>query len=126
VELIIGNLLDNAIHYMDPGRPGEIAITAELSDGQTIFHIRDNGRGMATEDIPRAFESFRRVGKQDVPGEGMGLAYVKTSVRMLGGRVWCESVPGQGTMFSVSLPVRRTESPAMLPDRVQSHDDKTV
>jgi signal transduction histidine kinase len=125
VELIIGNLLDNAIKYLDPGRPGEIAITAESSDGQTIFHFRDNGRGMATEDIPRAFESFRRVGKQDVPGEGMGLAYVKTSVRMLGGRVWCESVPGQGTTFSVSLPVR-TESRVMLPDGVQSHGDKTV
>ncbi len=107
VEQIIGNLLDNAVKYLDPGRPGEIAITAELSDGQTIFHIRDNGRGMATEDIPRAFESFRRMGKQDVTGEGMGLAYVKTSVRMLGGRVWCESVPGQGTLFSFSLPLRR-------------------
>jgi signal transduction histidine kinase len=110
VELIIGNLLDNAVKYLDPGRPGEIAITAEPSDGQMIFHIRDNGRGMATEDIPRAFESFRRLGKQDVPGEGMGLAYVKTSVRMLGGRVWCESVPGQGTTFSFALPVRTARS----------------
>jgi PAS domain S-box-containing protein len=125
VELIIGNLLDNAVKYLDPGRAGDIAITAEPSDGQTIFHIHDNGRGMATEDIPRAFESFRRVGKQDVPGEGMGLAYVKTNVRMLGGRVWCESVPGRGTTFSVSLPVR-TERRAILPDGVQSHGDKTV
>ncbi len=125
VELIIGNLLDNAIKYLDPGRPGEIAITAEQSDGQALFHIHDNGRGMTTEDIPRAFESFRRVGRQDVPGEGMGLAYVKTNVRMLGGRVWCESVPGRGTTFSVSLPVR-AESRSTLPARVQSHEDKTV
>ncbi len=124
-ELIIGNLLDNAVKYLDPGRPGEIAITAEENDGQTILHFRDNGRGMATDDIPRAFESFRRVGKQDVPGEGMGLAYVKTSVRMLGGRVWCESEPGRGTTFSVSLPVR-AESRAMQPAGGQAHGDKTV
>jgi PAS domain S-box-containing protein len=107
MEKIFGSLLDNAIKYLDPVRPGEIAITADLSDGQTIFHVYDNGRGIAAEDIPRAFESFRRVGKQNVPGEGMGLAYVKTCVRMLGGRVWCESTPGQGTTFSFSLPLRR-------------------
>jgi signal transduction histidine kinase len=57
--------------------------------------------------IPRAFESFRRVGKRNVPGEGMGLAYVKTCVRVLGGSVWCESTPGQATTFSFSLPLRR-------------------
>jgi PAS domain S-box-containing protein len=110
VEQIIGNLLDNAIKYLDPARPGEIAITAELGDGQTILHIRDNGRGMVAEDIPRAFESFRRVGKQDIAGEGMGLAYVKTSVRALGGRIWCVSAPGKGTMFSFSLPLRAERS----------------
>jgi PAS domain S-box-containing protein len=110
VEQIIGNLLDNAIKYLDPARPGEIAITAEPGDGQTIFHIRDNGRGMVAEDIPRAFESFRRVGKQDISGEGMGLAYVKTSVRTLGGRIWCVSAPGKGTMFSFSLPLRAERS----------------
>ena len=110
VEQIIGNLLDNAIKYLDPARPGEIAITAEPGDGQTIFHIRDNGRGMVAEDIPRAFESFRRVGRQDIAGEGMGLAYVKTSVRALGGRIWCVSAPGKGTMFSFSLPLRAERS----------------
>jgi PAS domain S-box-containing protein len=110
LEQIIGNLLDNAVKYLDPGRPGEIAITADQSNGQTILHIRDNGRGMTAEDIPRAFESFRRVGRHDVPGEGMGLAYVKTNVRTLGGRVWCESTPGQGTTFSVSLPIRAGDS----------------
>lgn len=116
LEQIIGNLLDNAIKYLDRDRPGEISITAEQSDGQTIFHIQDNGRGMAAEDIPRSFESFRRLGKQDVPGEGMGLAYVKTSVRKLGGRVWCESTPGRGSTFSFSLPfTERVSSPGGVP-----------
>jgi PAS domain S-box-containing protein len=104
LEQIFGNLLDNAIKYLEPGRTGEIGVSAEHSDGEVVFHVRDNGRGMAKEDIPRAFEIFRRLGKQDVPGEGMGLAYVKTLIRSLGGRIWCESELGAGTAFSFTIP----------------------
>jgi PAS domain S-box-containing protein len=101
---IFGNLLDNAVKYLEPGRAGSIEIFAEREDGEVVFHVRDNGRGMAQEDIPRAFEIFRRVGQQDVPGEGMGLAYVKALVRRQGGRIWCVSEPGKGTTFSFTLP----------------------
>ena len=101
---IFGNLLDNAVKYLEPGRDGAIEVAAECGDGEVLFRIRDNGRGMASEDIPKAFEIFRRVGRQDVVGEGMGLAYVKTLVRLLGGRIWCESEPGRGTTFSFTLP----------------------
>lgn len=111
VEQIFANLLDNAIKYLDPARPGLIAVTAERSDGDFLFRISDNGRGMAQEDIPRAFEMFRRVGRQDVPGEGIGLAYVKTLVRLLGGRIWCDSEPGIGSTFSFSLPSIDTTRP---------------
>jgi len=104
LEQIFGNLLDNAVKYLDPGRRGVIDVTADRNDGELVFHVRDNGRGMEKEDIPRAFEIFRRVGRQDVPGEGMGLAYVKTLVRSLGGRIWCETEPGTGTTFSFTLP----------------------
>jgi signal transduction histidine kinase len=104
LEQIFGNLLDNAIKYLEPGRAGEIGISSERSDGEVVFHVRDNGRGMSREDIPRAFEIFRRVGKQDVPGEGMGLAYVKTLIRTLGGRIWCDSELGAGTTFSFTIP----------------------
>jgi signal transduction histidine kinase len=65
---------------------------------------------MTQEDIPRAFEMFRRVGRQDVPGEGIGLAYVRTLVRLLGGRIWCESEPGIGSTFNLSLPAGKTMS----------------
>jgi PAS domain S-box-containing protein len=103
MEQLFGNLLDNAVKYLDPGRPGEIAVTAEEREGKAVFHVRDNGRGMEQEDIPRAFEIFRRVGKQDMPGDGMGLAYVKALVRGMGGRIWCESEPGRGSVFSFSI-----------------------
>jgi signal transduction histidine kinase len=105
IERIFGNLLDNALKYLEPSRPGKIEIKAEQNAEEIIFTIRDNGRGIDTEDTKRVFELFRRAGKQDIPGEGMGLTYVKTLVKRLGGRIWCESELGVGTAFSFSLPV---------------------
>jgi signal transduction histidine kinase len=103
MEQIFGNLLDNAVKYLDPARPGAIAVTAENDGREIVVHVRDNGRGMAQEDIPKAFELFRRVGKQDMPGEGLGLAYVRALVRSMGGRIWCRSELGKGTTFSFSV-----------------------
>jgi PAS domain S-box-containing protein len=103
-EQIFSNLLDNALKYLEPSRPGKIEVTAEQNAGETTFTIRDNGRGIAKEDTQKVFELFRRVGRQDVPGEGMGLTYVNTLVRRLGGRIWCESEPGVGTAFSFTIP----------------------
>ena len=70
---IFGNLLSNAVNYLPPSRPGEVVITAERCPARTTFHVQDNGRGIAAADVAKVFEPFRRVGKQDVPGEGMGL-----------------------------------------------------
>ncbi len=103
MEQIMGNLLDNALKYLDPVREGKIAVTAERNGEEVVFHVADNGRGIAQEDMHKVFEIFRRAGKQDVPGEGMGLAYVKTLVRRLGGRIWCESEPGKGTTFNFTI-----------------------
>ncbi len=103
LEQIFGNLLDNAVKYLEPGRTGDIEISADADEESVVFHVRDNGRGMAQEDIPKAFEIFRRVGRQDVPGEGIGLAQVRTLVRLHGGRIWCESQLGVGTTFSFTI-----------------------
>ncbi len=100
----MSNILNNAIIYLEPGRTGEIEITGECNAHETIFRIHDNGRGIALEDMDKVFAPFRRAGKQDVPGEGMGLAYVQTLVRRHGGRIWCESEQGAGTTFSFTLP----------------------
>lgn len=118
LEQIFGNLLDNAIKYLDPGRPGRIVVGADHDGRDIVFHICDNGRGMASEDVPKAFDIFRRMGPQDVPGEGMGLAYVKTLLRLLGGRIWCESLAGVGTTFSFSVPAAPPE-----PEGLRDGDD---
>jgi PAS domain S-box-containing protein len=104
MEQIMGNLLDNALKYLDPERSGALAVVADLTDKEMIVQVKDNGRGIAKDDIPKIFEIFRRVGRQNVPGEGMGLAYVKALVRKLGGRIWCDSEPGKGTTISFSIP----------------------
>jgi len=103
MEQVMANLLDNAVKYLDPDRPGQIEITAERSYDETTFRIRDNGRGIAREDMDKVFVPFRRFGRQDVPGEGMGLSYVQALVRRHGGRIWCESEPGVGTTFSFTI-----------------------
>ncbi len=72
VEQIFGNLIDNAIKYLDRNRPGRIAVTGAVSDGLAVFQVADNGRGIDARDHGRVFELFRRSGAQDRPGEGSG------------------------------------------------------
>jgi signal transduction histidine kinase len=103
MEQVMANLLDNAVKYLDLDRPGQIEITAERSHNETTFRIRDSGRGIAKEDMDKVFAPFRRIGRQDVPGEGMGLPYVQALVRRHGGRIWCVSEPGVGTTFSFTI-----------------------
>lgn len=114
MQQILSNILNNAILYLEPGRPGRIEISSQSGPRETIFHIRDNGCGINQADMPKVFEPFRRAGKQDVPGEGMGLAYVQVLVRRHGGRIWCESQPGQGATFSFALPLQPPSAGAGL------------
>lgn len=103
MEQIMGNLLDNALKYLDQERTGELSLWTEDASSETVFHIRDNGRGIAEKDQARIFDIFQRAGKQEEPGEGMGLTYVKTLVKRHGGRIWCSSQPGNGSTFSFSI-----------------------
>ncbi len=103
MEQIIGNILTNAVNYLDPERPGRIEIGGERTSLETRFWIKDNGRGIAKEDGEKVFAPFRRAGKQDVVGEGMGLSYVRTMVRQHGGQIWFDSVPGVGTTFYYTI-----------------------
>ncbi len=105
LDQIIGNLLDNAIKYRAPDRPLQIvARTLAPRPGWVAIEIEDNGRGIAASDHERIFELFRRSGTQNTPGEGIGLAHVRTLVRNLGGDITVRSEFGVGTTFTVLLP----------------------
>jgi signal transduction histidine kinase len=107
VEQVFGNLIDNAVKYLDPARPGRIVIRGrEERDGYVHFEVEDNGRGVAGKDHERIFELFRRSGRQDRPGEGLGLAFVRSTVRRLGGTISVTSSLAEGSTFHVNLPKR--------------------
>ena len=112
IEQVFGNLIDNAVKYLDPSRPGRIVVTGEeIPGGWIVYRIADNGRGISDRDHERIFELFRRAGRQDRPGEGLGLAFVRNSVRRLGGDITVESELGKGSTFILKFPTR-----LILPD----------
>ncbi len=70
VEQVFGNLVDNAVKYLSPIRPGLITIRGRREGGEVIYEVEDNGRGVAPGDQERIFELFRRAGLQDQAGGG--------------------------------------------------------
>jgi len=114
LEQIFSNLIENALKYLKPGRPGRIRVEGRMLGGMVEYAVRDNGRGIAARDHERVFELFRRAGNQDVPGEGIGLAHVRALVRRVGGRIDCESTPDVGSTFCVTLPL----GPDVLPSHL--------
>lgn len=100
LEQVFGNLLDNAVKYLDPDRPGLIEVGGSKGKRHTTYWVKDNGRGISENDMQKIFEIYRRAGNnKDILGEGMGMAYVRTTLRRLGGKIWCESTPGTGSIF---------------------------
>lgn len=99
------NLIGNAIKYRAPQRPARIVIGWRRQDGEVVVSVADNGIGIAAEDFERAFGIFQRlVSPEQYEGTGIGLAICKKIVEHHGGRIWIESVVGEGTTFFVALP----------------------
>ena len=105
LELIVGNLLDNAVKYRAMDRPLHIKVqTRPIADDRVEIEITDNGRGIAERDRERVFDLFKRSGTQDRPGDGIGLAYVLAALRNLGGDISVTSELGRGTSFRLTMP----------------------
>lgn len=103
---IFANLLSNAVKYLDPERPGRIEIWATDHSNHFRFFVRDNGLGISEQDQKKVFDMFRRGSNHAVEGEGVGLNYVKSAVKRLGGTISLKSAAGQGSVFSFTLPKR--------------------
>jgi two-component system phosphate regulon sensor histidine kinase PhoR len=105
LEQAVVNLLDNAIKYSEEG--STVWVESARADGEIIISIRDQGRGIAKEHLPRLFERFYRVDKarsRELGGTGLGLAIVKHITRAHGGHVDVKSLPGRGSTFTLRLP----------------------
>ena len=104
---VMGNLLNNANKYTDKG--GRIGLTVECEGEQAVIRVRDNGIGIAADELPHIFDMFSQVDtslKRSVGGLGIGLALVKNLVEMHGGTVEVYSTGvGQGSEFVVRLPI---------------------
>jgi signal transduction histidine kinase len=105
LEQIFGNLFDNAVKYRVADRPLQIHVRVCQEVGQRVLvEVEDNGRGIAPQDHERIFDLFRRSGAQDQPGEGIGLAHVRTMIRNLGGEITVNSELTRGTTMMLNLP----------------------
>jgi signal transduction histidine kinase len=104
IAQLLANLLDNAAKYLSDARAGRVVLRARQTAAQTIIEVEDNGRGVAAKDQTRIFELFRRAGTQDRPGDGIGLAHVRTLARRMGGDIAVRSDGWSGSVFTVTLP----------------------
>lgn len=103
LEQVLVNLIHNAVKFTRAG--GEIVLFAEPVPGEVRFAIRDTGIGIPLDDVPRIFERFYRVDKSRAgSGTGLGLSIAKHIVEAHGGKIWVESVEGQGSTFYFTIP----------------------
>ena len=104
LEIIIGNLIDNAIKYSPEG--GEVTVQLAVEGEMALLTVRDNGIGIAPEDMDRLFIRFSRIApRPDVPGTGLGLYLARELARLHGGDIVAVSKPGEGSEFTLSLPL---------------------
>jgi two-component system, OmpR family, phosphate regulon sensor histidine kinase PhoR len=105
LEQAVVNLIENAIAYSPPGKM--IEVSGLEGNREIEIRVRDHGCGISREHLPRIFERFYRVDKsrsRESGGTGLGLAIVKHIVQIHGGRTAVESVPAEGSTFSIFLP----------------------
>ena len=104
LEMALTNLLDNALKFTPAG--GSVTIGASQAADRLQIWVQDTGLGVTPEDQPLIFERFYRGrGGADTPGSGLGLAIVQRIAQAHGGSVTVESQPGQGSRFTVDLPL---------------------
>ena len=102
---VLYNLVSNAVKFTPDG--GAVTISAHEVENQIHCSVRDTGIGIAPEDQARIFEEFQQVDSapsRQYAGTGLGLALVRKLVQVMGGEVWLESAPGQGSTFTFTIP----------------------
>jgi signal transduction histidine kinase len=111
---ILVNLIDNAVKYSLDG--GEVRCSVQARDGRALIAVQDFGVGIAAEDLPRLFAKFSRLSNPQtahVGGTGLGLYLCRELARQQGGDIAVESTPGEGSTFTLSLPLAATAQQPM-------------
>ncbi|BAE52191.1 Sensor protein fixL [Paramagnetospirillum magneticum AMB-1] len=102
---LLQNLIGNAVKYREPSRPLRVVVSAVRDGEYWQISVADNGIGISPEFSERIFRIFQRLHTRDCfEGTGIGLAICKRIVERHGGRIWVNSVPGEGSTFTFTLP----------------------
>ncbi len=103
LAIVLRNLLENALKFSRDGVTPHIRIESAIEDEAYLLRVSDNGIGFDPEYREKIFEIFQRLHASGYEGTGIGLALVRKAVQRMNGRVWADSVPGEGSTFFVSL-----------------------
>jgi signal transduction histidine kinase len=104
---LMQNLVANALKFRGE-EPPRVHVSAKQESNEWVFSVRDNGIGFEPEQAERIFTIFQRLNPKSAPqGTGIGLAISKSIVEKYGGRIWTESVPGEGSTFYFTVPLDR-------------------
>jgi heavy metal sensor kinase len=131
LRLVVANLIDNAISYTPPG--GTVDVLIRRKNGEATLAVRDTGSGIAPEHLPHVFERFYRVDRARSAGHaGLGLALCQAIVTEHAGHLEATSQVGQGSCFTIRLPLlrgeslRATEAPGRRADPAGNHATGTA
>ena len=112
---VLNNFVHNAIKFTDKG---SVTVRVKAEGGRIVFAVSDTGPGLSREQQAQLFQRFRQLsGNFDTrahEGTGLGLALAKEMVELMGGTIWVDSKPGEGSTFSFSLPIRRRVSDRLI------------
>jgi signal transduction histidine kinase len=105
IEQVLNNLVSNAIKYSPAG--GDVLVRVEREPAHVVFSVTDRGLGIPLDEQARLFEPFRRVGASNsaIPGVGLGLFVSRRIAEAHGGRIDVKSAPGEGSTFTLRLPI---------------------
>lgn len=104
IRRVIINLLENAVRYTQA--EGQIAVGAHVADGWVYIWVKDSGRGIPLQEQELIFDKFTRLrsAEDKSRGLGLGLTFCRLAVEAHGGKIWVESEPGKGSLFTFTLP----------------------